>query len=108
MRTALGASSCSRPKRFAVTSVRRTLIPVALPPGRARVETRPSLTGSSPTPNTIGIVVVAALAAIAVWVPPGVAITVTRQLTMSAISAGKRSYWPRNQWYSTLTFWPST
>jgi hypothetical protein len=35
------------------------------PPGRARLATRPSLTGSSPTPNTIGIVAVAALAAIA-------------------------------------------
>ena len=38
-------------------------MPVALPPGRARLATRPSLTGSSPTMNTIGIVVVAALAA---------------------------------------------
>jgi hypothetical protein len=33
-------------------------------PGRARLATRPSLTGSSTTPNTIGIVAVAALAAI--------------------------------------------
>ena len=33
-------------------------MPVALPPGRARLVTRPSLTGSSAAPNTIGIVVV--------------------------------------------------
>ena len=41
----------------------RKLMPVRLPPGRARLATRPSLTGSSPTTKTMGIVVVAALAA---------------------------------------------
>src|SRR5262245_26357814 len=45
----------------------------ALPPGRARFATRPILTGFSATPKTIGIVVVAALAASAAGVPPGVA-----------------------------------
>jgi putative Mg2+ transporter-C (MgtC) family protein len=39
----------------------------------------PSLTGSSPTPKTIGIVVVAALAANAEAGPPGTAITATRR-----------------------------
>ena len=39
------------------------MIPVRLPPGRARLATRPSLTGSSLTANTMGMVVVAALAA---------------------------------------------
>src|SRR5262245_45032239 len=33
----------------------KMFMPVALPPGRARLDTRPSFTGSSPTPNTIGI-----------------------------------------------------
>ena len=46
------------------------MTPVRLPPGRARLATRPSLTGSSVTLNTIGIVVVAALAANAGAVPP--------------------------------------
>src|SRR5262245_33273057 len=32
----------------------KKLMPVALPFGRARLATRPSLTGSSPTPKTIG------------------------------------------------------
>ena len=41
----------------------KKLIPVRLPPGRARLATRPSLTGSSATTKTMGIVVVAALAA---------------------------------------------
>src|SRR5262249_61139969 len=35
----------------------------ALPPGRLRLATRPSLTGSSPTPKTSGSSVVAALTA---------------------------------------------
>src|SRR5262249_29880722 len=62
-RTALGNSSCRSPSRFETTSMVKKLTPVALPPGRARLATRPSLTGSSPTANTIGIVAVAALAA---------------------------------------------
>jgi hypothetical protein len=37
---------------------------VTLPPGRLRLATRPSLTGSPPLAKTIGIVVVAALATI--------------------------------------------
>src|SRR5262245_45415237 len=48
-----------------------------LPPGRARRATRPSLTESSATPKTIGIVRVAALAASAATEPPGDAITLT-------------------------------
>jgi hypothetical protein len=38
---------------------------VTLPPGRLKLGTRPALIGSLPFPNTIGIVVVAALAAMA-------------------------------------------
>ena len=38
---------------------------MTLPPGRLRLATRPSSTGSSPIVNTIGMVVVAALAAMA-------------------------------------------
>ena len=44
-------------------SLLKKLMPVALPPGRARLATRPSLTGSSGTVKTMGIVAVAALAA---------------------------------------------
>jgi hypothetical protein len=42
-------------------------------PGRARLATRPSLTGSSATPNTIGIVADAVLAASEAVALPGVA-----------------------------------
>ena len=69
----------------------KKLIPVRLPPGRARLATRPSLTGSSPTTKTMGIVVVAALAANAAAVLPVVAITATCRRTNSAASAGSRS-----------------
>src|SRR5262249_41482221 len=78
IRTALGTSSWSSPSRLVATSWPKKLMPVALPPGRARLATRPSLTGSSPTPKTIGIVVVAVLAASEAGLLPGVAITATR------------------------------
>jgi hypothetical protein len=80
---------------------------IALPPGRERLATSPSFTGSSPTAKTIGIAAVATLAASAAGVVPGVAMTATRRWTKSAIRAGKRSNWPSSQWYSTVTFWPS-
>ena len=90
------------------TSWLKKFMPVALPSGRAKLATRPSWTGSSATPKTIGIVAVAALAAIVPGVLPGVAITATRRRTRSATLAGKLSYWPSSHWYSTFTFWPST
>jgi hypothetical protein len=64
-------------------AVSKKLTPVALPPGLARLATRPSLTGSSGTVKTMGIVVVAALAACAAKLPAGVAIThaTTHQVT---------------------------
>ena len=62
-RVAAGTSSRRSSSRFAANSLEKKLIPVRLPPGRARLATRPSLTGSSPTLKTMGIVVVAALAA---------------------------------------------
>src|SRR5262245_66361919 len=62
-RAAAGTISCNRSIRFAPNSLEKKLIPVKLPPGRARLVTRRILTGSSPMPKTMGIVVVAALAA---------------------------------------------
>ena len=88
IRTALGTRLCRSPSRLAATSARKKLMPVALPPGRARLATRPILTGSAPTPKTIGIVVVAALAASAAGLLPGVAITATWRRMRSAMSDG--------------------
>ena len=63
--------------------------PVTLPPGRLRLATRPSLTGSLPVAKTIGTVVVAALAASAEGVFP--TITATGRRINSATRAGNRS-----------------
>jgi len=46
MVVALGTSSCSSSKRFASSVTVKTLTPVAFPPGRLKLATRPSLTGS--------------------------------------------------------------
>ena len=60
---ALGTSWRSNSKRFAPNTAAKKTTPVTLPPGRLRLVTRPSLTGSLPVTKTIGIVVVAAFAA---------------------------------------------
>src|ERR1700689_3066971 len=57
-----GTSSRSNPSRFGARSAEMIVIPVALPPGRERLEARPNPTGSPPITNTIGIVDVALLA----------------------------------------------
>src|SRR5262249_28020793 len=64
MRAALGSNSCKSPQCFAAVAIRK-VTPVMLPPGRLKLPTRPSLTGSPPLTKTIGMVAVAALAAIA-------------------------------------------
>src|SRR5215831_5924937 len=69
----------------------KKLTPVALPPGRLRLATTPSLTGSPVAPNTIGIVVVTALAASAPVPLPSMAITLTPR---SAANSANRPYWP--------------
>jgi hypothetical protein len=58
-------------------------------PGRVRLETRPPFTGSSAKRKTMGIVLVAALAASAPFA--SVAITATWRRTKSAASSGSRS-----------------
>src|SRR5262245_9559170 len=63
--------------------------PVALPPGRLKLSTSPSLTGSPPTPNTIGMVDVARLAARGEGSPPTATSTLTPRRTSSAASAGR-------------------
>ena len=74
---ALGANSCSRANRFGPSSALNQLTPVTLPPGRLRLATKPYLRGSSLLVNTMGIVLVAALAAIAGLLPPVATITLT-------------------------------
>ena len=85
-----GTSSDSSSSRLAVTSVASTLTPVRLPPGRARLATSPSPTGSAPPLKTIGIVEVALVAANA---PGGLVAMIKSTLrpTRSAANAGSRS-----------------
>jgi hypothetical protein len=60
---AVGTSWRSSSSRLAPNTLAKKITPVALLPGRLRLATRPSRTGSPPCVNTIGIVVVAVLAA---------------------------------------------
>jgi hypothetical protein len=59
---AWGASSARSASRLGINSIAMMLTPVRLPPGRAKLATRPSSTGSPPVSKTIGIVEVAFLA----------------------------------------------
>ena len=70
---ALGTSWRSSSSRFVPSSLVMKITPVKLPPGRLRLATRPSRTGSLPVANTTGMVVAAALAASA----PAVFATIT-------------------------------
>ena len=81
-------------------------MPVTLPPGRLRLGTRPSLTGSPPVENTTGTVVVAALAANAGGTP-AVNIAATERLTSSAANNGNRSNRSSAHRYRIVTFSPS-
>src|SRR5262245_42065349 len=65
---------------------------VTLPPGRLRLATSPFSTGSLPLANTIGMLVVATLAASAETTLPVAKMASTGRLTSSAASAGSRSY----------------
>src|SRR5215471_12736874 len=72
------------------------------------LSTSPCKTGSSPVAKTMGMVVVAALAAKAATVPPAATIMVTWRRTNSAASAGSLSSSFSAQRYSIVTFTPST
>ena len=80
MTLAAGTSSCSKASRFATDSTLNQLMPVTLPPGRLRLDTKPTSTGSCPLLKTIGIDVVAALAASPDSTVPVAAMTLTWRL----------------------------
>src|SRR5438045_8217885 len=50
-RDSFGASVCSMSRRLALRSEAISELPVAFPPGRARLATRPTPTGSAMAPN---------------------------------------------------------
>ena len=82
-------------------------VPVTLPPGRARLPTRPEATGSAAPTTTMGIVVVASFAASA---DADTMATITSGLffTISAASAGSRAKSPSAERRSTTIVLPST
>ena len=57
---AVGNSSCSTCNSFGANPAFNWVTPVTLPPGRLRLATRPSWTGSEPSSKTMGMAVVAA------------------------------------------------
>ena len=75
-------------RRLRETSTLRLVTPVRLPPGRDRLLTMPSATGSPPISKTIGIVAVADFAANATSAPPGA--TITRHLTVGQLLRQRR------------------
>ena len=67
--SAFGTSSRSSSSRFAISGEVKNVTPVIFPPGQSSSATSPGVMGSPPIAHTIGIVVVAALAANAAGVP---------------------------------------
>src|SRR5262249_55349428 len=85
-----GITSLSSSIRFALSSGLKKLCPVMFPPGRTSLVTMPTATGSPIEAMTMGIVVVAPLAARLPGVP-WVTIRSTWERTSSAANPGSRS-----------------
>jgi hypothetical protein len=86
------------------TSAFKLVTPVKLPPGRLRLATSPTSTGSTATPKTMGIVVVAAFAARAEGVPPAAAIPHRARdvpLFVAALPIFSRSYYAARRFDET-------
>ena len=92
-RVIFGTSAFSSSRRLGASSVVALVRPVTLPPGRARLAASPLSTGSATAAITIGISLVAALAARVAGVPR-VTIKSTLLRTSSAASSAKRSVRP--------------
>ncbi len=101
-----GTSWRSNSSRLVPRSLEMKVTPVKLAPGRLKLATRPSRTGSLPVANTTDVVVPAALATSA----PCVLATITAALRpiRSANRAGSRSSRPSAQRCSITTLRPST
>ena len=79
---------------------------MTLPPGRARLATKPAPTGSAELVITMGMVLVAFFAANGVG-PPVATIRSTFRRTRSAASSGRRSGFCSANRYSMVIFFPS-
>ena len=92
----LGATSFNNSAHLPPAQPRySTMMPVMLPPGCGKLETRPSPTGSVPEENTIGMVAVAFFAATAAAVLPGVTNVPARHPDQLGSHAGPASRYGR-------------
>ena len=105
-RASLGTASLSISSLLVFSSTAKLESPVTLPPGRARLATKPAPTGSAPLAITMGIVGVAFFAANAGGVPE-TTIRSTFRRTRSAASSGRRSSFCSANRYSMVKFFPS-
>ena len=105
-RASLGTASLSISSLLVFSSGAKLESPVTLPPGRARLATKPAPTGSPAFAITMGMVVVALLAANAAGVPE-TTIRSTLRRTKSAASSGRRSGFCSANRYSMVIFFPS-
>src|SRR6266516_6673987 len=80
---AFGSNSRISCKRFSANTVLTIQMPVMFPPGWLKLATKPNLIGSAPVTKTIGMLVVAALAASTAG-GPSAQITATCRWTRSA------------------------
>ena len=106
-RVALGVTSLSSCSRLPLSSWASTDNPVTLPPGRARLATKPAPTGSPVTAITMGIVSDACLAA---WAAKVLSVTIMSTFiwTSSVAMAASLSGLPCAKRNSRTMFWPST
>ena len=105
-RASLGTASLSISSLLEFSSVAKLEFPVTLPPGRARLATKPAPTGSPLLAITIGIVAVAFLAANAGGGPVATIRSTLRRIR-SAASSGRRSGLLSAKRYSMRIFFPS-
>jgi len=105
-RESLGIASVSISSLFVFNWGDNPELPVTLPPGRARLATKPAATGSPAFVITIGMVAVTRLAANA---DPVDAPTMTSTLsrTSSVANSDRRSCFCSANRYSMVTFFPS-
>src|SRR5215467_1964021 len=105
-RASLGTASLSTSSLFVFSSGAKLDSPVTLPPGRARLATKPAPTGSGKLVITMGMVLDAPFAANGVG-PPEATIRSTLRRTRSAASSGRRSGVCSANRYSMVIFFPS-
>jgi hypothetical protein len=106
-RVTRGATSLSSSSHFPLIPYSKIVNPVALPPGRAKLVTKPAPTGSMTCTNTIGRVRVACRSGTTVVVPVAATRTSGASATNSAACLRTSSALVVAQRVSTRTFPPS-